>query len=159
MPTKGAKPAGSGGKKGKKEDGATLRKSLLSIGVDEKSAEKLLSNRTLERIVVPAYWKDGLVLQAHTLWLSKLPNFLRSFEKEFPEGQVRWDPDYDEQTPQGESSRVAIRVYFDYQEDDQGDHWSPKPTVIEEQSYQKMLKRFSYRGSGPLQADAVLHSR
>jgi hypothetical protein len=153
---KGAKSAGSGGKK---EDAAGLRKSLLSIGVDEKSAEKLLSSRALERVVVPLYWKDGLVLQARPLWLSKLPNFLRSFQKEFPEGQVRWDPDYDEQTPQGESSRVAIRVYFDYQEDDQGDHWSPKPTTIEEQSYQKMLKRFSYTGTGPVQADAVLRGR
>ena len=43
---------------------------------------------------------------------------------------------------------LAIRVYFNYQEDDQGDHWSPKPTAIEEQSYQKMLKRFSYTGPG-----------
>jgi hypothetical protein len=153
---KSTKPAGS---RGKKEDAAELRKSLLSIGADEKSAEKLLSSRALERVVVPVYWKDGLTLQAHSLWLSKLPNFLKSFQKEFPEGQVRWDPDYDEQTPQGESSRVAIRVYFDYQEDDQGDHWSPKPTTIEEQSYQKMLKRFSYTGTGPLQADAVLRGR
>jgi hypothetical protein len=153
---KGAKSTGS---EGKKEDGAGLLKSLLSIGVDEKSAEKLLRSHALERVVVPVYWKDGLVLRAHTLWLSKLPNFLRSFQKEFPEGQVRWDPDYDEQTPQGESSRVAIRVFFDYQEDDQGDHWSPKPTTIEEQSYQKMLKRLSYKGTEPLQAHAVLHGR
>ncbi|MDA4131916.1 MAG: hypothetical protein OK454_02145 [Thaumarchaeota archaeon] len=151
---KGAKSAGSGGKK---EDAAGLRKSLLSTGVDEKSAEKLLSSRSLERVVVPVYWKDGLTLQAHPLWLSKLPNFLKSFQKEFPEGQVRWDPDYDEQTPQGESSRVAIRVYFDYQEDDQGHHWSPKPTEMEEQSYQRMLKRFSYVGKGALQASAILH--
>jgi hypothetical protein len=153
---KSAKSAGSGGTK---EDAAGFRKSLLSIGVDEKSAEKLLSSRALERVIVPVYWKDGLALQAHPLWLSKLPNFLKSFQKEFPEGQVRWDPDYDEQTPQGESSRVAIRVYFDYQEDDQGHHWSPKPTTIEEQSYQKMLKRFSYTGTGPLQADAILRGR
>jgi hypothetical protein len=141
------------------EDAGGLRKSLLSIGVDEKSAEKLLSSRALERVVVPVYWKDGLTLQAHPLWLSKLPNFLKSFQKEFPEGQVRWDPDYDEQTPQGESSRVAIRVYFDYQEDDQGDHWSPKPTTIEEQSYQKMLKRYSYAGTGALQASAVIYGK
>jgi hypothetical protein len=153
---KSAKSAGSGGGK---EDTAGLRKSLLSIGVDEKSAEKLISSRALDWVVVPAYWKDGLVLQAHLLSLSKLPDFLRSFQKEFPEGQARWDPDYDEQTPQGESSRVAIRVYFDYQEDDQGDHWSPKPTAIEEQSYQKMLKRFSYAGTGALQASAVIYGR
>jgi hypothetical protein len=151
---KGAKPAGS---EGEKEDATGLRKSLLSIGIDEKSAEKLLSSRALDRVVVPVYWKDGLVLQAHPLSLSKLPNFLRSFQKEFPEGQVRWDPDYDEQTPQGESSRVAIRVYFDYQEDDQGHHWSPKPTELEEQTYQKMLKRFSYAGTGALQASAIIY--
>jgi hypothetical protein len=155
---KGATSAGSGGTN---EEGEAegLRKSLLSIGVDAKSAEKLLSSRSLERLVVPVYWKDGLTLQAHPLSLSKLPNFLRSFQKEFPEGQVRWDPDYDEQTPQGESSRVAIRVYFDYQEDDQGHHWSPKPTEIEQQSYQMMLKRFSYAGTGALQASAVIYGR
>ena len=153
---KGAKSAGS---EGKKEDAGGLRKSLLSIGADEKSVEKLLSSRALERVVVPLYWKDGLTLQARPLWLSKLPTFLNSFQKEFPEGQVRWDPDYDEQTPQGESSRVAIRVYFDYQEDDQGDHWSPKPTTIEEQSYQKMLKRFSYAGTGALQASAIIYGK
>jgi hypothetical protein len=154
---KGATSTGSGGKNEEEAEG--LRKSLLSIGVDAKSAEKLLSSRSLERIVVPVYWKDGLTLQAYPLSLSKFPNFLRSFQKEFPEGQVRWDPDYDEQTPQGESSRVAIRVYFDYQEDDQGHHWSPKPTEIEEQSYQKMLKRSSYAGTGALQASAVIYGR
>jgi hypothetical protein len=144
---------------GKDSDSGGLRKAMLSIGVDKKSAEKLLASRALDKVVVPLYWKDGIVLQAHPLWLSKLPDFLKSFEKEFPEGRVRWDPDYDEQTPQGESSRVAIRVDFNYQEDDQGDHWSPKPTAIEEQSHQRMLKRFSYGGASPLQASAVLHGK
>ena len=150
------KPSRSGDKR---SDSDALRKALLSIGTDNKSAEKLLSSRALEKVVIPLYWKDGIVLQTHPLWLSKLPNFLKSFEKEFPEGQVRWDPDYDEQTPQGESSRVALRVYFDYQEDDQGHHWSPKPTEIEEQSYQRMLRRFSYSGTGALQANSVLHGK
>jgi hypothetical protein len=150
-----AKSAGSGEKEGAGE----LRKSLLSIGVDEKSVKKLLSSRALERVVVPAYWKDGLVSQAHSLWILKLPSFLKSFGKEFPDGQIRWDPDYDEEGPQGNPSRVAIRVYFNYQEDDQGHHWSPKPTVIEEQSYQRMLKRYAYSGAGATQANAVLYGK
>jgi hypothetical protein len=153
---KNTKPAGLGGRK---RDEERLRKSLLSLGIDMKSAEKLLASRDLGRVVVPIYWKDGLVSQAHSLRLSKLPNFLKSFEKEFPEGEVRWDPDYDERNLEGNSSDVAIRIFFNYQEDDQGDHWSPKPTAIEEQSYQRMLKRFSYKESNPVQAQTVLHGR
>ena len=136
-----------------------LRKALLSIGVEKKSAEKLLASRSLDKVVVPVYWKDGLIAQAHTLWLSKLPSFLKSFGKEFPEGQVRWDSDYDEHNPAAGSSREAIRVYFNLQEDDQGDHWSPKPTVIEEGSYRKMLERYSYVGTGALQASKVIHGK
>jgi hypothetical protein len=154
--SKNTKPKGS--VDGAKTAGGLLE-SLLSIGVDKKSAEKLLASSALDRIVVPVYWKDGLVSQSHSLWLSKLPDFLKSFGKEFPDGQVRWDPDYYEQNIQGNSSDVAIRVYFNYQEDDQGDHWSPKPTEIEEQSYQKMLKRFSYAGTGALQAHTALHGK
>jgi hypothetical protein len=150
------KAAGSGERKKADE---RLRKSLLSLGIDKKSAEKLLASRDLDEVVVPIYWKDGLVSQAHPLWLSKLPSFLKSFDKEFPDGEVRWDPDYDEQNLQGTSGDVAIRVFFNYQEDDQGNHWSPKPTAIEEQSYQRMLKRFSYKGKSPMQAHAVLQGR
>ena len=153
---KSAKPTGTGAKKG---GAAMLRKSLLSIGVDKKSAEKLLSSRALERLVVPVYWKDGLVSHAHPLRLSKVPSFLGSFEKEFPDGQARWDPDYAENNQQDISSSVAIRVFFNYQEDDQGDHWSPRPTAIEEQSYQRMLKRYSYAGAGAVQASAAIHGK
>ncbi len=133
-----------------------LRKSLLSIGVDKESVERLLASSGLDRIVVPVYWKDGLVFHVSSLSLSSLPAFLKSFEKEFPDSQVRWDPDYDENNPKDGTSDVAIRAYFSYQEDDQGDHWSPKPTPMEEESYQSMLKRYSYKGSSPLQAHAVL---
>jgi hypothetical protein len=149
-----AKSAGSN-----KNKTDALRKALLSIGVDKGSAEMLLGSRALERIAVPIYWKDGLVFHANSLWLPKLPNFLKSFEKVFPDGQVRWDPDYDEENQQDQTSDVAVRVFFNYQEDDQGDHWSPKPTPIEEQSYQRMLKRFSYKGPSPVQAHAVLHGK
>jgi hypothetical protein len=153
---KSTKAAGPGERKTADEG---LRKSLLSLGIDKKSAEKLLASRALGKVVVPIYWKDGLVSQAHSLWVSKLPSFLKSFEKEFPDGEVRWDPDYDEQNLPGTSGDVAVRVFFNYQEDDQGNHWSPKPTAIEEQSYQRMLKRFSYKGAAPIQAHAVLQGR
>jgi len=153
---KKAKPAGPNKKK---TDVDALRKALLSSGVDAGSAGKLTGSPALERIVVPIYWKDGLVFHANSLWLPKLPSFLKSFEKEFPDGQVRWDPDYDEENPQDATSDVAIRVFFNYQEDDQGDHWSPKPTSIEEQNYYRMLKRFSYKGSSPVKAQTVLQGR
>jgi hypothetical protein len=153
---KKAKPRSSNKKK---KDFDALRKALLSIGVDEGSAEKLLRSRALERTVVPIYWKDGLVFHVNSLWLPKLPSFRKSFEKEFPDGQLRWNPDYDEENPQGATSDVAIRVFFNYQEDDQGDHWSPKPTSIEEQNYYRMLKRYSYKGSSPVQTQAVLQGK
>jgi hypothetical protein len=143
--------------KEKSIDVSALRKALLSIGVDKPSAEKLLGSRALNKIVVPVYWKDGLEFHVNSLWIPKLPSFLRSFEKVFPDGQVRWDPDYDEENPQDQTSDVAIRVYFNYQEDDQGNHWSPKPTLIEDKSYRRMLKQFSYKGQSPAQAHGVLH--
>jgi hypothetical protein len=141
------------------EDGGAerLRKALLSIGVDKESVEKLLRSKDLDRIVVPVYWKDGLVPKPHnSFWLEKLPDFLKSFENEFPDGQIRWDPDYDEENAPGVTSDVAIRVYFSYQEDDQGTHLSPKPNPIEEERYQNMLNRYSYGGPKPVQAHAVL---
>jgi hypothetical protein len=146
---------GKSGGSGKKTGGADLRKSLLSIGVDKGSVEKLVSSSALGRVVIPLYWKDGLVSHPHPLWLSKLPNFLRSFEEEFPDGEVRWDPDYEEHNQEG-SGGYAIRVFFNYQEDDEGDHWSPQPTEIEMQSYQKMLKRASYTGPRAVQASSIV---
>ncbi len=133
-----------------------LRESLLSIGVDKKSAQKLLASRSLDKTVVPIYWKDGLVSHSGSLRLSKLPDFAKEFEKEFPDGELRWDTDYYEQDPEHNSSDVAVRVFFSYQEGDSGDHWSPKPTTMEEQAYQSMLKRCSYKGSDAVQASAAL---
>ena len=138
------------------KDAEQLRKSLLSIGVDKASAEKLLASTALDRIVVPIYWKDGLVFHVGSIALSKLPGFSKSFEKEFPEGQLRWDPDYDETNPRDGTSDVAIRINFSYQEDDQGDHWSPKPTPEEEERYQSMLRSHSYKGPNLVKAHAVL---
>ena len=150
--TKPADPA-------EKKDAERLRKSLLSLGVDKNSVSKLVGSRSLNRIVIPVYWKDGLVLHAHSLRLWSLPGFMKSFEKEFPDGELRWDPDYDEHNLQDNVGEVALRVFFNYQEDDQGDHWSPRPTLIEEQSYQRMLKRSSFKGSDPVQAQTVLHGK
>ena len=148
--SKSAKSAGSG---------EGLRKALLSIGVDEKSAAKLLASRDLERVVIPIYWKDGLVYHSQPFSLAKLPDLLRSFEKEFPDGQVRWDPDYDEHNIKDNTSEVGIRVVFNYQEGDQGDHFSPKPTEIEEESYQSMVRRHSYKGTDSVPAQKVLHGK
>jgi hypothetical protein len=138
-------------------DGEKLRKSLLSIGVDKQVAERLLSSRDFSRVVVPIYWKDGIVSKANTFWLQTLPEFLKSFAHEFPDGQVRWDPDYRGEKPADGDS--AIHVFFSYQEDDQGDRWEPKPDAPQVESYYKMLKKFSYKDDKPVPASRIIHGR
>lgn len=134
-----------------------LRKSLLSIGVDKNSVERLTSSRELGRIVVPIYWKDGIVQKANLFWLQNLPEFARDFAREFPDGQLRWDMDY--RGEKAEDGDVAIHVIFYYQEDDQGDHWSPKPDAPQEESYYRLLKRLSFKGEHPIQASRVIYGR
>jgi hypothetical protein len=138
-------------------DKDALRSSLMSIGTDKESVENLLSSSALEKIVIPIYWKDGIVFRIHhSFRLASLPDFLKSFGDEFPDGQARWDGDFEgEEHPAGDD--VAIRVYFNYQEDDQGVRRAPKPTALEEESYQKMLNRFSYRDEKPVTAASLVH--
>lgn len=111
----------------------------------------------IDDVVIPIYWKDGLVSSVRPFWLVRLPEFLRSFEKEFPDGQVDWDRDYGTGGPGFED--IALRVYFNYQEDDQGDHWSPPPTLLEEESYYRMLARASFKGKKSVSASKVIHGR
>jgi len=134
-----------------------LNKALGSIGVDKDGIASLTSSKSVDRIVIPIYWKDGMVMHARKLWIQKLPEFLRAFEKEFPDGQARWDPDYESDDPS--AGDAAIRVYFNFQEDDDGDHWSPPPTLLEEESYNKMVARSSFKGVQPVTASKVLHAR
>jgi hypothetical protein len=138
-------------------DSAGLRKALLSVGADKDSVERLVSSRALEDAVIPIYWKDGLVSSVRPLWLVRLPEFLKSFQEEFPDGQVRWDQDYESDDPA--SGDIALRTYFNYQEDDQGDHWSPPPTLLEEESYRKMLAEASFKGKKPVPASKVVHGK
>jgi hypothetical protein len=133
-----------------------LHRSLTSIGADKASAKRLTASKSLERIVVPIYWKEGLESRAHPFWLVKLPEFLKSFAKEFPDGEARWDPDYEGAEP---ADDVAIRVHFNIQEDDQGNRWQPRPTLLEEEAYQKMLERSSYKGTKPVPAHLVVHGK
>jgi hypothetical protein len=147
-----------GGKKGEaSSDSAALRKALLSVGADKESVETLLSSKYLQNIVIPIFWKDGLVSSVRPLWLVKLPEFLKSFGKEFPDGQVDWDQEYGSTAPGADD--VALRVYFNYQEDDQGDHWSPPPTLLEEESYYRMLARDAYKGKKQISASRVIHAK
>jgi hypothetical protein len=139
---------------GTPSDNQNLEKALLSIGADKVSVERLVSTKLLEDIVIPLYWKDGLVSNSHLLWLVKLPGFLRGFEEEFPDGQVRWDAHYESSDPS--LGDIALRIYFNYQEDDQGDHWSPPPTLLEEESYRRMLTKATFKGEKPLPASKVV---
>lgn len=140
-----------------KIDREKLRRALLSIGTDKGAVDNLIESKSLERIVIPIYWKDGIVKKVSSFYLPGLPSFLTSFEKRFPDGEIRWDPDYEGEKPS--EGDVAIRVLFDYQEDDQGDHWSPKPTEQEEESYYKTLQSLGYNGSDPVPAHRVVHEK
>jgi hypothetical protein len=133
-----------------------LHKSLASIGVDREAAKRLTSSKHLEHIVVPIYRKDGLASRSSRMWLVKLPELLRSFAREFPDGEIRWDSDYQGSVP---AEDVAIRVFFNIQEDDQGGRFQPKPTPMEEEAYQRMLERSSYKGAKPVPAYLVLHGK
>jgi hypothetical protein len=139
------------------QDSEKLRKTLLSIGVDKDVVERLLSSRELSKAVVPIYWKDGIVSKANSFWLPTLPEFLKDFAREFPEGQVRWDSDYRGERPADGDS--AIHVFFSYQEDDQGDRWEPKPDAPQVESYYMMLKKFSYKGDKPVSVSRIIHGR
>jgi hypothetical protein len=140
-----------------RSDPAALKKALLSVGADKESVETLVSSSAIDNVVIPIYWKDGLVSSVRPLWLARLPEFLRSFRKEFPDGQVDWDKDYGTGGPGFED--IALRVYFNYQEDDQGDHWSPPPTLLEEESYYRMLARAAFKGKKSVSASKVVHGR
>lgn len=146
------------GKKDQASSGsAALGKALLSVGADKDGVEKLLSSKSLEGVVIPIYWKDGLVSSVRPLWLIKLPEFLRGFKEEFPDGQVNWDDGYGSSGPGADD--VALRVYFNYQEDDQGNHWSPPPTLLEEESYYRMLARAAFKGKKQVSVGKVLRAR
>jgi len=136
---------------------AALRKALLSVGAEEDSVKKIISSKALEEAVIPVYWKDGLVSSDRPLWLVKLPEFLRGFGEEFPDGQVRWDKDYESDDPA--AGDIALHVYFNYQEDDQGDHWSPPPTLLEEESYYRMLAKSSFKGKKKTSVSKVVHGK
>lgn len=137
-------------------DADKLHKSLVSIGADKEAAKKLTASKYLDRILVPVYWKEGLESRANALWLIKLPEFLKSFAREFPDGEVRWDADYESVDP---ADDLAIRVRFNVQEDDQGSRWQPKPTLLEEEAYKRMLDRSSYKGTNPVPAHVVVHGK
>lgn len=139
-----------------KEDIERLRKTLISIGVDKEAAKRLTASKDIERIRVPIYRKEGLASRSSPLWLIRLPEFLRSFAREFPDGEVRWDDDYEGADP---AEDVAIRVRFNVQEDDQGGRFQPPPTLLEEEAYQRMLERSSYKGTNPVPAYLVVHGR
>ena len=133
-----------------------IHKALTSIGVDQDAAKKLAATKTLDRVVVPVYWKEGLESRINSLGSIKLPEFLKSFAKEFPDGQVRWDSDYESDDP---ADDVAVLVRFNVQEDDQGNHWHPKPTLLEDEAYQRMIERSSFKGTKPVHAHQVVHGK
>ena len=139
-----------------KEELDSLHRSLTSIGAEKEVVKRLFSSKLLEHVVVPVYRKEGLASRTSSLWLMKLPDFLRGFAKEFPDGEVRWDADYE---GANHAKDVAVRVRFNVQEDDQGGRFQPKPTPLEEEAYQRMLEKSSYKGSRPVPISQVIHGK
>ncbi|MDA4132634.1 MAG: hypothetical protein OK454_05855 [Thaumarchaeota archaeon] len=58
----------------------------MSVGSDKGSVDRLISSKVIDEVVIPIYWKDGLVTTVRPMWLVKLPGFLKAFEQEFPDG-------------------------------------------------------------------------
>ncbi len=135
---------------------AKLRDALRSIGVETASIQKLLSSSRLRRAIVPIYTKSGLTPDSHGFWLIKLPKFLEWLEDEFPNGEVRWDSDYE--GGQLGTHQFAIRVTFNLQEDDQGARRSIRPTGLEEEKYHQVLDKLSYKGRDAIQVHEILHA-
>ncbi len=100
------------------------------------------------------YSRAGLSADTHSFCLAKLPKFLGTFGEEFPNGVLRWDQNY--QVESGSEGHIAIRVYFNYQEDDQGSRWSYRPTPTEEVSYHRMLSDCTYKGKRRITAHEII---
>lgn len=82
---------------------------------------------------------------------------MRWFNKEFPDGLVRWDSEL-EVTSTGKS-RPVVRVSFNYQEDDQGDHWSYRPTALEEESYHKKLHELRLKDGKKIEVRSIIFGK
>ncbi len=145
------KKAADGGKVDTK-----LRGALGSIGVETASVQKLLSSSRLRRAVVPIYTKSGLTPDSHGFWLIQLPKFLEWLQDEFPNGEVRWDSDFEGGQPG--THLFAIHVTFNLQEDDQGARRSIRPTGLEEEKYHQVLDKLSYKGRDAIQVHEILHA-
>ncbi len=141
---------------GRKVD-ARLKGALRSIGVETASLQRLLSSSRLRRVVIPIYTKSGLTPDSHVFWLINLPKFLGWLQDAFPNGEVRWDSDYEGGEPG--THRFAIRVRLNLQEDDQGARRSIRPSGLEEEKYHQVLDKLSYKGGDAVQAHEILHAR
>jgi hypothetical protein len=87
--------------------------------------------------------------------LARLPEFLEWFEKEFPNGVVSWDPDYEGGEPG--MHKFALRVDFNVQEDDQEAHFKVEPTPLELESYHSKLSTLSYKGNDAIKANELIY--
>ncbi len=134
-----------------------LKTTLISVGIDGRTISKLLSSPKLGSIVVPLFARGTAVDESNDLWVIKLPQFVRWFNKEFPDGLLRWEPEF-EDTSTGMSHPV-IRVSFNYQEDDQGDHWLYRPTTLEEESYHRKLRELKVGDGEKVDARSILRGR
>ena len=127
---------------------------LKSVGVDKDTISKLLSSHRLESITIPLYARGAVNDEFNDLWLVKLPEFVKWFEKEFPDGLLRWDPEFED--PTTGKARPVLRVNFNYQEDDWGDHFSYRPTPLEDEAYHKKLRALRPKNGEKVDVGSIL---
>ncbi len=155
-PTSKRRAEGSSSRHSREEKEA-LKTALTSVGMDGPTISKLLSSAKLGSIVVPLLARGTAVDESNDLWVVKLPQFVRWFDKEFPDGLLRWDPEFEDTTTG--MSHPVIRVSFNYQEDDQGDHWLYRPTTLEEESYHRKLRELRVSNGEKFDVRSLLRGR
>lgn len=155
-PTSKRRAEGSFSQPGAAEKEA-LKTALTSVGMDGRTISKLLSSAKLGSMVVPLLARGTAADESNELWVVKLPQFVRWFNKEFPDGLLRWDPEFEDTTTG--MSHPVIRVSFNYQEDDQGDHWLYRPTTLEDESYHRKLRELKAGDGEKIDVRSVLRGR
>jgi hypothetical protein len=134
-----------------------LRTALNTAGAEKWIIDELLKSPKLEKVTIPIYSRAGINPDLHDFSLVRLPDFLEWFEREFPNGVLSWDPDY-EGGERG-SHKFALKVAFNVQEDDQEAHFMVEPTPLEVESYHNRLSSLSYKGKDAVKANDLVYGR
>lgn len=137
-------------------DDPAVRSALLRAGADKGVVQTILSSDKVRRATIPIYSRGSTRADEHDFWLIKLPEFVDWLEDRFPNGVVRWNPDFEGgRTPH----TFAIEVIFSLQEDDQGAKMMVRPSELDEERYHQKLEQLAYRESDAVPAHTIVHGR